>query len=195
MATTMSMDQLVHEHNRLARLLDAPTTKRFSDRATGERRVVKLREALAARGAELEAERDRKALEAQKAAAEAQAQEVREFAARTLSMRAELAARALGQPNAPRAGSSAPRGAQSETRAASWRDPAVRAARLEKVGCRVVGPGNFSRVFRSVAAAFKELGLPMSPHIGVRMRMKEHGSVEHAGRIFEAVRDTTEGGK
>lgn len=73
--------------------------------------------------------------------------------------------------------------------AASWADPEVRAARLDRVGVKVVRvESGETSSFKSVAAAFSALQLPTSRIIPTRMKAKEAGEVEYAGFIFRIVR-------
>lgn len=66
--------------------------------------------------------------------------------------------------------------AKSETRskaiAATWENDQIAAARSARDNVAVNGKGTF----RSVAAAFKALGLPMSKHIKFRIEVKSNGS-------------------
>lgn len=60
---------------------------------------------------------------------------------------------------------------RAEAIANSWKDPEVKAARSERTGVNVEGYGSY----RSVPAAFKELGLPMSRMITFRLEVKKNG--------------------
>ncbi|TXH50795.1 MAG: hypothetical protein E6Q97_19680 [Desulfurellales bacterium] len=66
--------------------------------------------------------------------------------------------------------------AKSDTRskaiAATWENDQIAAARSARDNVAVDGVGTF----RSVAAAFKQLGLPMSKHIKFRIEVKANGS-------------------
>lgn len=66
--------------------------------------------------------------------------------------------------------------AKSDTRskaiAATWENDQIAAARSARDNVVVDGKGTF----RSVAAAFKSLGLPMSKHIKFRIEVKSNGS-------------------
>lgn len=66
--------------------------------------------------------------------------------------------------------------AKSDTRskaiAATWNDDQIAAARSARDNVAVDGHGTF----RSVAAAFKALGLPMSKHIKFRIEVKSNGT-------------------
>jgi hypothetical protein len=72
------------------------------------------------------------------------------------------------------------RASASAALAASWADPEIRADRLARVGCTVVGHGDFP----SVAKAFAALNLPMGRHIRTRMEMKHAGRAEAHGFVF-----------
>lgn len=74
--------------------------------------------------------------------------------------------------------------ARGEAVAASWQDTKVRAARSAR--SRVVVDGV---EFRSVAAAFHELGLPMNKHIKFRATLKATGkeSFQHEGEVHNFV--------
>lgn len=54
--------------------------------------------------------------------------------------------------------------------AASWEDPKVRAARIERTGVRVAGTE-----YRSCAEAFRALKLPMGSMVRFRLQLKEAG--------------------
>lgn len=73
-------------------------------------------------------------------------------------------------------GPSIHRVAKSETRsaavAATWENDQIAAARSARDNVAVNGKGTF----RSVAAAFKALGLPMSKHIKFRIEVKSNGT-------------------
>jgi hypothetical protein len=66
--------------------------------------------------------------------------------------------------------------AKSDTRskaiAATWENDKIAAARSARDNVSVEGKGTF----RSVAAAFKQLGLPMSKHIKFRIEVKANGT-------------------
>lgn len=73
-------------------------------------------------------------------------------------------------------------GARAFGGAESWADPAVRAARLTRHQVRVDGV-----LYRSVAAAFEALGLPMSKHIAFRGQLKAAGKLAGFGREWEVM--------
>lgn len=62
---------------------------------------------------------------------------------------------------------------------ASWEKRGVRAARSARHNVRVGG-----EEFRSVAAAFDALKLPLAPHQRVRRDLVLNGRVTHAGKRF-----------
>jgi hypothetical protein len=212
----LSMSELVAEHNRLAAIVGVAPTKRFSDRATGEKRVAalaarvpapapaaaprKLRAELAARAtgpahvdALRVAEYVRGTCPSCGATADITCGRVITRAGRQEEVDTDRAhCHSCGHEFSYETGRAMKARAASPERAAriaaSWSDPEVRADRLVRVGCRVTVPGTAeSRVFPSVAKAFIALNLPMSRHIRVRMDMKHAGSVEFMGRVFERV--------
>lgn len=68
--------------------------------------------------------------------------------------------------------------------AASWKDPSIAAKRAQRHAVRVDG-----HEFRSVAAAFRALALPMKEHIKFRMQLKAAGQMKAYGlnwEVFEA---------
>jgi hypothetical protein len=68
----------------------------------------------------------------------------------------------------------------SESVAATWLDPAVRAARSERNGVKVDGVQ-----FLSVGEAFRKLGLPMGVHISFRGKLKAAGKLEAYDKKWE----------
>lgn len=75
--------------------------------------------------------------------------------------------------------------------ATSWSNPEVKAARMTKHGVTVKAGGKTAE-FKSAAAAFRALGLPMSKCIKFRGKLKasgkevfEHNGVMHAFRLVE----------
>jgi hypothetical protein len=81
---------------------------------------------------------------------------------------------------------------QSAGVARSWGDASVKAARTTKHGVTVKAGGKTTE-HKSVAAAFKALGLPMPKHIKFRGKLKasrkevfEHNGVMHAFRLVES---------
>lgn len=54
----------------------------------------------------------------------------------------------------------------------SWANPAVAAARKERVGCKVVAPDGKTHFFKSVPQAFKHFGLQWSKMFAVRKAVK-----------------------
>lgn len=206
--TTLSMSELVAEHNRLAAIVGVAPTKRFSDRATGEKRVAALVAKLPA--------------------------PVPAPAPAPRKLRAELAARATGSANAdalraegyirgtcPSCGATTDitcgrvitrlgrqeevdtdrahchtcghefsyqtgramkaRAASPERAAriaASWSDPDVRADRLVRVGCRVTTPGSTDS--RVFASVAKAfVALNLPLSRHIRVRM----DMKHAGSV------------
>lgn len=73
-------------------------------------------------------------------------------------------------------------GARAFGGAESWADPAVRAARATRHAVRVDGV-----LYRSVAHAFEQLGLPMSKHIAFRGQLKAAGKLDAFGRAWEVM--------
>lgn len=71
--------------------------------------------------------------------------------------------------------------------AASWRDPEVRAARVERCPVRVVTPAGNTLEFRSMRPAFAKLGLPMGVMIRTRMNLKAARSLDFQGYKFYAI--------
>lgn len=72
---------------------------------------------------------------------------------------------------------------------ASWKDPEVRAARSARHGVSVHEQGDAANTkadFKSVAEAFRQLRLPMSKHIKLRLEVKDSGSAkfEHGKKTF-----------
>lgn len=67
--------------------------------------------------------------------------------------------------------------------AASWNNKKVRAARMERVGCRV-GRTEYS----SLPAAFRDLGIELWRVIPARAVLKAEGKVEVAGHTFKLVK-------
>jgi len=72
----------------------------------------------------------------------------------------------------------------------SWTDEGVREARMKREGVQVTMPDGFVRTFKSVAAAFKELRLPMSKHVRFRLKLKveraatfEYGAKPYAFKL------------
>jgi len=61
--------------------------------------------------------------------------------------------------------------------AASWLVPETAAKRMTRNGVTVSTQNGGTAEFKSVAAAFGELGLPMSKHIRFRMKLKAAGSM------------------
>lgn len=84
----------------------------------------------------------------------------------------------------PKAGSKpkAEGGGMSASIAASWQDKAVALARSTKNKVKVGG-----EEYRSVAAAFEALKLPMSKHIPFRAKLKAHGRAAFEGHTFTIV--------
>lgn len=70
----------------------------------------------------------------------------------------------------------------SEKQRVSWLDPEVREARCERSAVSVDGED-----FKSVRAAFLELGLPMGKHIKFRGELKEQGKMTAFGHEWEIV--------
>ncbi len=70
--------------------------------------------------------------------------------------------------------------------AASWADPEVRAARLARVGVRVLLADGTTREFHSVAKAFIALGVPTSKIIPLRLRLKADGEFALGSAKFVA---------
>lgn len=84
------------------------------------------------------------------------------------------------------------RSAQGEGVSKSWADESVRAARMTKHGVTVKAGGKTAE-FKSTAAAFRALRLPMSKCIAFRGKLKasgkevfEHNRVMHAFRLLES---------
>lgn len=71
--------------------------------------------------------------------------------------------------------------------AASWKDPEVRAARIERCPVRVVTPAGNTLEFRSMRPAFAKLGLPMGVMIRTRMNLKVARSLDFQGYKFYAI--------
>jgi len=74
------------------------------------------------------------------------------------------------------------RAKMSEAQRALWQVEDVRAARCERSAVMVDG-----EEYRSVRAAFAELGLPMSKHIKFRGELKEAGKLEAFGCEWEII--------
>lgn len=70
-------------------------------------------------------------------------------------------------------------GAIAAKHSASWSKPEVAAARATRDKVMVDGVE-----YKSVAAAFRALNLPMSKHIAVRLDVKRNGKAEFEGRKF-----------
>lgn len=70
--------------------------------------------------------------------------------------------------------------------AASWDDPEVRAARAERTAVAVKGP-KVAGEYKSVAAAFRALGLPMGKHIRFRMDLKAAGKLSFGDLLFTTI--------
>lgn len=66
--------------------------------------------------------------------------------------------------------------------AESWADPAVKAKRSARHKVRVDGVE-----FRSVAAAFEALGLPMNQHVKFRGSLKQEGVANAYGKHWEII--------
>ena len=73
--------------------------------------------------------------------------------------------------------------ARSAAVAASWSNEEVRNARSQRNGVLVDGKHSY----RSVRAAFKDLGLPLGSHIKFRMLLKSEGTAEFNGHEFALV--------
>lgn len=63
---------------------------------------------------------------------------------------------------------------------ASWKNKKVAEARSQRNGVEVAG-----KQYKSVLAAFKELGLPVNKHIKFRLELKANGTAEIAGYTFK----------
>lgn len=79
--------------------------------------------------------------------------------------------------------------------AKSWTDTTVKAARMTKHGVTVKAGGKTTE-HKSVAAAFKALGLPMPKHIAFRGKLKasgkevfEHNGVMYGFRLVESAQN------
>lgn len=84
------------------------------------------------------------------------------------------------QPKQPKANK--PASTAAESIADSWKDKSVAAARSTKNKVKVGG-----EVYRSVAAAFEALKLPMSKHIAFRAKLKQQGRATFEGHTFTVV--------
>lgn len=115
--------------------------KKFSDRATAERRVADLLVEVESKKAE-QTEKDAEVF--------------------------ERMMEATKNPN------------RSEAIAASWNDDKVKEARSMRNGVFVDG----TTEYRSVKAAFIQLGLPLGKHIKFRMNLKAAGTLEFQGHEF-----------
>jgi len=73
--------------------------------------------------------------------------------------------------------------AAATSASASWARPEVRAARVTRCPVRVVGKGEFP----SMRPAFRALGLPMGCMIKTRMALKAARRIEVFGHTFEAI--------
>lgn len=73
-------------------------------------------------------------------------------------------------------------GNAAEAIADSWKNKGVAAARSTKNKVKVGG-----EVYRSVAAAFEALKLPMSKHIAFRAKLKQQGRATFEGHTFTVV--------
>jgi rubredoxin len=78
-------------------------------------------------------------------------------------------------------------GARAESIAASWKDPAVAAARITRTSVRVTDPRGGSGNYKSVREAFLVLALPLGQHIRFRMALKAAGAAEIQGHRFQVV--------
>jgi hypothetical protein len=70
--------------------------------------------------------------------------------------------------------------------AASWCDKAIRAKRCERTSVRVRSGNKIVGDYKSTAAAFRALSLPMSGHIKFRMTLKASGSATFGALLFSA---------
>lgn len=66
--------------------------------------------------------------------------------------------------------------------AASWNDSTVRAARSTRTSVSVGG-----NTYRSVADAFRKLGLPMGKHVAFRVALKATGAKGIQGHTFKTL--------
>lgn len=104
---------------------------------------------------------------------------------RVTALIADIAANAaVDAPKAKKAKGekAAPSGDRSAAIAASWADKAVAAARAARHAVSVDGTE-----YRSVAAAFTALGLPMGVHIRFRGQLKAAGKMAFSGHNFKIV--------
>lgn len=107
---------------------------------------------------------------------------IKKFSSRAAAEAQVLAARKdVANDTKPAAESRAESSNRSQSTAESWKDKAVAASRKERTAVRVGG-----ETYRSVAAAFTALNLPMKLVIPFRLALKkdERKNLEHDGKTY-----------
>lgn len=148
--------------------------KRFSDRATAERRVSRLLEEMAQASGE-ECKHTYCSINSALEVVCDVCGEVQEPA------EAEQMEKKEADAEAPAATEAPTDKVRSEAISESWKDPEVKAKRSARHFVRVDGVE-----YRSVRAAFVALSLPLNQHIKFRMALKAAGKLESYGKSWEA---------
>jgi hypothetical protein len=157
--------------------------KKFADRPTAEKRVLALVEAV-----ELEEAAKNVKAEVKPVIVRAQAQEQSKTVTKQLVDALEAdEPKTKEKPDADEKKSTWTKGRASNAAgvAASWADPSVVAARLQRDGVAVTVDG-VTTTHKSTREAFRQYRLPDSKHIRFRLKLKEAGTAvfEQGGKKY-----------